>query len=170
MTPLARSSQASRTRPKLDARDALPALAAALLAGPALAQDVPPAAAAAPPLSAPLELAARLDGNGVSADDGDPDGNATARIVLDPAKGTACYDIPYHRIAPVTSAHIHAGGKGKTGAELATLKLDADDNLVGCARLAGEAMAALAANPGDYYVDVHTTELPKGAIRGQLGK
>ena len=161
MTPLARSSRAR-------SRDALLPLAALLLASPALAQDAPSSAAA--PLSAPLELAARLDGNGVSADEGDPDGNAIARIMLDPAKGTACYDVQYHRIAPVTAAHIHAGGKGKSGAEVATLKLDPDDNLKGCAKLSGEAMAALAASPDDYYVDVHTTELPNGAIRGQLGK
>ena len=147
-------------------RELLP-LAALFLAAPALAQDAPPSAAA--PLTAPLELAARLDGNGVSADEGDPDGNAIARIMLDPAKGTACYDIAYHRIAPVTAAHVHAGGRGKTGPEVATLKLDADEYLKGCARLSPDAMAALAASPDDYYVDIHTTELPKGAIRGQLG-
>jgi hypothetical protein len=37
-------------------------------------------------------------------------------------------------------------------------------------RIAAVALAAaLAARPRDYYVNIHTTELPAGAIRGQPG-
>ena len=50
------------------------------------------------------------------------------------------------------------------------LKLDRDENIKGCTAVTPELAAALLAQPGDFYVNVHTNELPKGAIRGQLGK
>jgi hypothetical protein len=32
----------------------------------------------------------------------------------------------------------------------------------------GEKVADILTNPGDYYVNVHNTEYPGGAVRGQL--
>ena len=143
-------------------------LAAALLAGsPVLAQDAAAPAAAAPAATAG-KLTATLLGDLEVGDDGDPDGKGSATI--DIAGGKLCYDIEYHKIAPVTMAHIHAGAAGKSGDPVVTLKLDPDEYIKGCVAVAPEIAAALLANPGDYYVNVHTNELPKGAIRGQLGK
>ena len=101
-------------------------------------------------------------------DEGDPDGTATATI--DIAAGKLCYDVAYRKLAPVTAAHIHAGAAGKAGDPVVTLKLDTDEYIKGCTPVTAEVAAALLADPGAYYVNVHTTELPKGAIRGQLDK
>ena len=148
---------------------ASPAAAAALLLSAlfpaaALGQDAPAAPAG------PATLTATLVGDFVVPDDGDPDGKGTATFNFDPAKGSLCFDVDYRRVAPVTASHIHAGGEGKAGEAVATLKLDPDEYIKGCTPLAAATVAALIAEPGNYYVDVHTTELQGGAIRGQLGK
>ena len=142
-------------------------LAATMLSAPTLAQEAaaPPVTAAAP--TGPVTLAATLTG-AAELDDGDPDGKGGAKITIDGTR--LCYDVDYHRLAPVTMAHIHAAPEGKNGDPVATLKLDADENIKGCLAVSAELAAALIANPKDYYVNVHTEELPKGAIRGQLSK
>ncbi len=138
----------------------------ALIAAPALAQDAaaPPAA----PAATSGKLVAVLLGDLEVGDDGDPDGKGSATIAID--GGKLCYEVEYHRLAPVTMAHIHAGAAGKAGDPVVTLKLDRDENIKGCTAVTPELAAALLAQPGDFYVNVHTNELPKGAIRGQLGK
>lgn len=138
----------------------------ALIAAPALAQDAaaPPAA----PAATSGKFVAVMLGELEVGDDGDPDGKGSATIAID--GGKLCYEVEYHRLAPVTMAHIHAGAAGKTGDPVVTLKLDRDENIKGCTAVTPELAAALLAQPGDFYVNVHTNELPKGAIRGQLGK
>ena len=146
---------------------ALAAAAAALQALPAAAQDVMvPDPAIAAPSSGTLN--ATLVGDLEVPDQGDPDGKATATITIDGTK--LCYMVDYHRLAPVTMAHIHAGVAGKAGDPVVVLKMTADYEIKGCAAVTADLAAALLADPGNYYVNVHTTELPKGAIRGQLGK
>ena len=147
------------------------AAVAAAQAAPVLAQDA--AAPPAPEVAAPVapasgKLTATLVGDFEVPDDGDPDGKGSAAISID--GGKLCYEVVYHRLAPVTMAHIHAGAAGKAGEPVVTLKLDADENIAGCTQIASDLATRLLAEPGEYYVNVHTTELPKGAIRGQLGK
>ena len=143
------------------------AAAAAAVAVPAWAQD---ASASHPAVAAPSSgtLNATLVGDLEVPDQGDPDGKATATITIDGTK--LCYTVDYHRLAPVTMAHIHAGAAGKAGDPVVVLKMNADYDIKGCTAVTAELAAALLAEPGNYYVNVHTTELPKGAIRGQLGK
>ena len=80
----------------------------ALIAAPALAQDAaaPPAA----PAATSGNLVAVLLGELEVGDDGDPDGKGSATIAID--GGKLCYEVEYHRLAPVTMAHIHAGAAG----------------------------------------------------------
>lgn len=102
--------------------------AAALLAlapaPPAPAQEavapVPEAPGAAPSAPTAGKLTATLLGESEVGDDGDPDGKASATTTID--GGKLCYDIEYHKIAPVTMAHIHAGAAGMAGDPLVTLK------------------------------------------------
>ena len=149
---------------------ALLALSAPFAVGPGFAQDAA-APAVAPPAAPPAvtsgKLTATLIGDLEVGDEGDPDGKGTATLTI--GGGKLCYDVEYRRLAPVTMAHIHAGAAGKAGDPVVTMKLDPDEYIKGCTPVAVELAAALLANPGDYYVNVHTNELPKGAIRGQLG-
>jgi hypothetical protein len=132
-------------------------LAALALAAPAAAQFGGPP----PPPNTGVPLYARLAG-------GSGSGNVT--VVVDPPKGTACYIMNVTRLSEVTAAHIHTGGPGETGAPVVTLTAPTDGTSGGCVQVAAEVSAALLANPGGYYVNVHTRAFPSGAIRGQLSK
>ena len=116
---------------------------------------------------------------------GDPDGTGTARITIDPALASGlqlCYDLSVSNITlPAAAAHIHEGPIGVAGPVVVTLGTpNASGVAVGCAadgdfNLANSGDATIAAlladivaNPGRYYVNVHTTDFPGGAVRGQL--
>jgi CHRD domain len=96
---------------------------------------------------------------------GDPEGRGVARVDLDPARGRVCWAIAVGGIGRVTAAHIHAGGCAENG----PVVVDFRGRLRGCATVGPGLLAAIAADPGGYYVNVHTAEYPGGAVRGQLG-
>ena len=97
---------------------------------------------------------------------GEGSGNVT--VVVDPPKGTACYIINVAGLDGVTAAHIHTGGPGENGAPVVPFEAPEGGTSGGCAKVTAEVSAALLANPGGYYVNVHTRAFPGGAIRGQL--
>jgi CHRD domain-containing protein len=45
---------------------------------------------------------------------------------------------------------------------------DASGKASGCVNVARTLVRAILANPGNYYVNVHTTDFPNGAVRGTL--
>ena len=95
-------------------------------------------------------------------------GQGQITVVVDPPKGTACYIMNVTGLDDVTAAHIHLGGPGETGRPVVTLETPEDGASGGCVDVAPELSAALLANPGGYYVNVHTRAFPSGAVRGQL--
>ena len=127
------------------------------LAAPALAQFGGPP----PPPNTGVPLYARMTGGS---------GAGTITVVVDPPKGTACYIMNVAGLADVTAAHIHTGGPGESGAPVVTLAAPTNGTSGGCVPVTAEVSAALLANPGGYYVNVHTSAFPNGAIRGQLSK
>jgi hypothetical protein len=74
-------------------------------------------------------------------------------------------------IAGSPGAHIHFGVAGAAGPVVAPLELTGRERgLVAKGRVTNaELAAAILADPASYYVNVHTTVCPDGAIRGQLG-
>jgi hypothetical protein len=69
------------------------------------------------------------------------------------------------------AAHIHKGGPSAAGpvvVALAPPKSGTAGAVSGCLTYPKATLSAIAANPGRYYVNVHTTDFPDGAIRGQL--
>ena len=135
----------------------LATLAALALAVPAAAQFGGPP----PPPNTGVPLYARMTGGA---------GTGSVTVVVDPPKGTVCYIMNVAGLDNVTAAHIHNGGPGETGAPVVPMEAPEGGTSGGCAQVTADVSAALLANPGGYYVNVHTQALPSGAIRGQPTK
>ncbi|HYO76773.1 MAG TPA: CHRD domain-containing protein, partial [Thermoanaerobaculia bacterium] len=69
-----------------------------------------------------------------------------------------------------TAYHVHRGGKGTTGPVVMELqpKFDSRGFAAGYGTGTKELIAEMRANPSAFYVDVHSTRHPDGALRGQL--
>lgn len=120
-------------------------------------------------LGAQTTLVATLKGsNEVPA--GDPNGSGSASITLDAASGQVCWTINVANIAPATASHIHQGGAGTAGQVLIGLDTNGfTGSTTGCVTADTAKVASVLANPGGFYVNVHTADYPGGAVRGQLG-
>jgi hypothetical protein len=89
-------------------------------------------------------------------------GEITYRVIAADLPGT---------IAGSPGAHIHEGSAGEMGPVVQSLELTGLESGVVAAGAAVNPLlaAAILADPANYYVNVHTTVCPGGAIRGQLG-
>jgi hypothetical protein len=101
----------------------------------------------------------------------DPDGTGFARLTLNSGLGEVCWTITASDITlPATAAHIHAAPAGENGDIVVTLSPpDENGNASGCTSADRGLVKDIRKNPAQYYVNVHTTDYPGGAIRGQLG-
>jgi hypothetical protein len=100
---------------------------------------------------------------------GDTNGRGAFSAILDGR--TLCYGIQVKNIANPVDAHIHTGGPEVRGGVVVPLKHPAKGDpgfTAGCTRVSRGRADALSANPGSFYVNVHTAALPNGAVRGQL--
>lgn len=115
-------------------------------------------------------LSATLTGAAEVPGPGDPDGSGTAEITLDDDDNEVCWDIDVTNITlPATAAHIHIGAAGVAGGIEVTLSApDASGNATGCVDAADALVDDIIATPGAFYVNVHTSDFPDGAVRGQL--
>jgi CHRD domain len=98
---------------------------------------------------------------------GDPDGRGFALVAVDTKHGKICYTLFVRRIEPATAAHIHVGDRGVAGPVVQGLEVPSDGFSAACVENPTLA-EAIAANPSHYYVNVHNTPFPAGAVRGQL--
>ena len=138
-------------------------LSAAALAAVALSA---PATAAGRPLSTEL-----LGANEVGTA-GDPDGSGTADVTVNPGTGEVCWEISVTGLDPVILGHIHEAPAGSNGGVVVDFMLTQDDFVDGTASGCTTVDRALAKeilkDSDGYYVNVHTTTVPTGALRGQL--
>lgn len=120
---------------------------------------------------------ALLDGgNEVSkdgkADAGDEDGRGAASISIDPEAGTLCFGLVVNNVDGPVAAHIHQGKAGHNGPVVVTLKAPDGGNpgaASGCIPNVDRVLLqAIHAHPWAYYVNVHSSAYPDGAIRGQV--
>jgi aldose sugar dehydrogenase len=120
-----------------------------------------------------VHLKATLTGKAEVPGPGDPDGMGQSNVFLNPEAGQVCFSIVVSDITlPAMAAHIHAGTKGVAGDVVVPLTPpDATGVSTGCVSDVDPALIqAISAKPGRYYVNVHTTDFPAGALRGQLSK
>jgi hypothetical protein len=144
---------------------------AVLAAGAALAliPATAPAEAATSTFAFPRVVVSILRGaNSVPAVDSKGIAIAVARI--DPIMDKVCYFMAQANLVDVTVAHIHKGAKGTNGPVVVPLNAPVDGKSFGCVPVADALAKDLAANPQNYYFNIHTKANPAGEIRGQLHK
>ena len=105
---------------------------------------------------------------------GDADASGTAFITLNQGQGEVCFDLSWTGIdGTVTAAHIHIGSATEAGDVVVPLFTDAalsgTDTASDCVSgVSKELIKAIRQNPENYYVNIHSSVFPAGAIRGQL--
>ncbi|HUQ20596.1 MAG TPA: CHRD domain-containing protein [Gemmatimonadaceae bacterium] len=108
---------------------------------------------------------------------GDPDGTGTALITVNLGQKEVCWETTVFDITlPASASHIHKAGVGIRGPIVIALSPPvATGNGSGFASACRSGVDAallrdILKNPEAYYVNVHTTDFPAGAIRGQIGQ
>ena len=119
----------------------------------------------------------RLDG-AQEVPPADPDGRGTFAYIA--VHDRICYVLTARRIEPATLAHIHAGPRGVNGGIVVMLIAPTRGFSADCIRaqpdttpntmevLTQSELAAIIADPTQFYANVHNDPFPGGAIRGQL--
>jgi len=101
---------------------------------------------------------------------GDPDGSGTVRFSIEDDRSEVCYQITVKGIGAATQAHIHRGAAGQPGdVVLNLMPPGADGTVNSCSAADNLLVEELKSNPKGFYVNVHTADYPKGALRAQLG-
>jgi hypothetical protein len=125
---------------------------------------------AARPSTRPSILCAHLEGAGDSSTDAlDPVHQGDAVLSLE--KNAIRFSIVAPGLETVTAAHIHHGSSGTYGPMLWEINTRyKGDSIRGTASdIPPGVITLIARDPAEYYVKLHTTAFPGGAIRGQLG-
>ena len=106
---------------------------------------------------------------------GSATGRATVVVRLDPTTGRVAFRrLRVRGLAggagdTVTKLHIHRGVAGTAGDVVIDFTSVLGDGSGGSVDADPALVQRIVANPGNWYVNVHTTAFPKGAVRGQLG-
>ena len=104
---------------------------------------------------------------------GDPDGTGSALITINVGQGQLCWETSVSDISlPASASHIHQAVEGIRGDIVVFLSPpDGTGRAVGC-RLGIDPtlLRQILERPTTFYVNVHTSDFPAGAIRGQLGR
>jgi hypothetical protein len=152
---------------------AAPATMAATMAGTMAAGGMAEVAFSADMTGAGCIFAVALSGVAEKPNPGDPEGTGTTLVLVDSATNTICYD--FSRVTgitlPAAAAHIHNAGPDAAGPVVVPFqnKPDAQGMGRGCVtNVPADIVSGILSTPGSYYVNVHTSDFPAGAIRGQL--
>ncbi|MGH9006069.1 MAG: CHRD domain-containing protein, partial [Acidimicrobiia bacterium] len=125
----------------------------------------------APEAAEEVTLAANLSGKEEVPDAGVTDGSGVAEVKI--AGDELCYKLNATMGEKPTLAHIHTGAAGVAGDVLVNLMPTFAEGESGftaesCLKPDAAALASIQADPAGFYVNVHSAEHPKGAMRGQL--
>ena len=103
---------------------------------------------------------------------GDSDGVGEALITVNLGQREVCWQLTVSNLDPSTAAHIHEAAAGIRGGIVVFLSApDGTGQASGCrSDQNAEVLQRLLTNPAGFYVNVHTTAYPAGAVRGQLDR
>ncbi|MFD4670459.1 CHRD domain-containing protein [Lentzea sp. NPDC058450] len=128
-----------------------------------------------PATGKPLFFSADLDGRQEVPTAGGPDvgdNDASAKALVEVRGDRVTFAVQWQKTSQLTLGHIHQGAAGQNGAVKVnlfttpmpeTLNAAAGQTVVD-AQLAND----IRKNPAGFYVNLHSTEKPGGAVRGQL--
>lgn len=106
---------------------------------------------------------------------GDPDGTGTAELTLNAGQAEVCYELTWANLdGTVQHAHIHEAPAGVNGGVVVPLFVNESFSGTGndsdCVAAARDVIREILNDPSGFYVNVHDTVRPGGAIRGQLDR
>jgi len=104
---------------------------------------------------------------------GDPDGTGSALITVNRGQREVCWHLSVANITlPASLSHIHRAAPGVQGPPVVTLTPpDASGASSGCKSDVDPALLnELVESPESFYVNVHNSVYPPGAVRGQLAR
>lgn len=112
---------------------------------------------------------ATLTGAEIVSSSGDRDGYAKAEVSIANTLDQICYDInDIRNLSNITSVSINRGLRGQTGPSVLRFDTANEGGWKNCVKRSEWLEDKLEFQPGNYYVQISTTEFPQGAIRGQL--
>lgn len=121
-----------------------------------------------PAMAASITLTASLKGANETAG-GSQEGSGAFKVEADGETGDFCYTLSAAKIGTPTMAHLHSGAAGSDGDVVVPLAVTGGDSDE-CIAMEPAKLKPILADPASFYINVHTAEFPKGAIRGQLAK
>ena len=94
-----------------------------------------------------------------------------ASLTLNQGQGEICFAVDADGLAGmVVAGHIHVGDAANNGPVVVNLGLS-EGNMAGCVENVDAGLIkAIRQSPDEYYINVHTTAVLSGEIRGQLAK
>ena len=139
-----------------------------LIAVAAVAFLLPASAASADDGGRPINVA--MTGAAERPGPGDADGTGTASFRINPGQGEVCYTLTVANIEASTVAHIHRAPPTSAGPIVVHLNAPTNGQSSGCAAISRDLAKELIQTPEAFYVNVHNTPFPAGAVRGQLSR
>ncbi len=110
---------------------------------------------------------AKLSG-AAEAPHGAPQGTGLAVIAFH-GSAKVCWRFAHlHGFSGATFAHINRGAAGKAGAVVVPLSTASKLHHKGCVAVSPSVVTAIEKDPAAYYVNIHSTAYPGGAVRAQL--
>ncbi len=113
-----------------------------------------------------------MDGAQEAPGPGDPDGTATGTLSVNDSTGLISWDFEYFNITTPTLMHIHKAPFGVPGGVFIGMGVGTSG---GAGTLIDSVIHAplsqvseILGDPAGFYVNIHNTNFPGGAVRGQL--